>query len=236
MELKEIVMKKILSLFSILCLSMLIFVGCESGNNRDNLPTVDVPEANIPAVDPIDDDEDYEDYAYYKGDAYENYEDYGYYPYEGKEETYSAFLNFKQFLDVSIGESQDFVMELLGAPTSTMTMDIFGTESTTSTWMGNFLSLESTTVTFSNGYVSSIMQTFASTDVSADDFGGLGARVTEEEAYAKLGMPYSITVTEAIFGSGYTAFVMWINADFSSISIMFGQDGISTSISQMSLN
>lgn len=145
------------------------------------------------------------------------------------------FTGFYQFTTVTLGTSIDDALSILGSPTSTMTMDVMGVESTTkSWWTTNFFRLPtSETVTFTADYATSVMSTAdASSNISADDFSQVTTGMSELDVFLILGAPYSVTIME-IMGMISTT-VMWINADFSSGTVTFTNGAVSSTM-QMNL-
>lgn len=150
---------------------------------------------------------------------------------EVEQSPFDEFVGFHQFTSVSLGTSIDDALSILGNPTSTITMDVFGTETTTKSWWTlNFFSLStSETVTFTNGYASSVLSTAdASSSISASDFNQVSSGMSELEVFEILGAPYSVTVIE-IMGSISTT-VMWVNPDFSSGMITFTNGTVSSTM------
>jgi len=145
------------------------------------------------------------------------------------------FTGFYQFAAIELGAYIDDVVNALGNPTSTMTMDIGGAESTTkSWWTTNFFRLStSETVTFTDGYATSVMSTAdASSTITVNEFEQVSTGMSELDVFEILGIPYSVTIIE-LMGTTSTT-VMWINADFSSGTVGF-TDGVVSSTMNMNL-
>lgn len=147
-----------------------------------------------------------------------------------------VFSGFENMISIELGMPIEAVHNMLGTPMSTMTMDLLGDESTTESWMGafSFGTLPTmTTITFTNGYVTSVMETAdASSNVNLADYNTIFVGMTEVEIYELLGMPYSVMVMDFIGTLMIT--VSWINADFTSITITLA-DGVVSSVLQMGL-
>ncbi|MCL1995050.1 MAG: hypothetical protein FWG63_02500 [Defluviitaleaceae bacterium] len=141
------------------------------------------------------------------------------------------FVGFHQFTPIPLGIHESEAIIALGNPTSTMTMDIMGTETTTVTWFTlNFFGLStSDTVTFTNGYATSIMSTAdTSSNITAQEFGQITNGMNEIEVFEILGMPYSVTIVEILGTTSIT--VMWINQDFTSGTITFTNGTVSSTL------
>ncbi|MCL2247859.1 MAG: hypothetical protein FWC13_01160 [Oscillospiraceae bacterium] len=146
------------------------------------------------------------------------------------------FTGFYQFTTVALGTLMDDALSTLGNPTSTMTVEVMGVESTTkSWWTTNFFRLStSETVTFTDGYATSVMSTAdASSNISADEFSQITTGMSELDVFLILGAPYSVTIMELMGMTSTT--VMWINADFSSGTVTFTNDAVSSTM-QMNLS
>jgi len=142
-----------------------------------------------------------------------------------------VFNGFEQFVTIQLGTSLEEAEALLGAPTSTMTMDLLGTESTTNSWWTTNLFRLSTseTVTFTDGYATSVMGTAdASSNITADDANQISNGMSESEVYEILGAPYSVMVMELMGTSSTT--VSWINSDFSSFIVTFTNGNVSSTL------
>ena len=151
-------------------------------------------------------------------------------------EPIGEFTGFYQFTTIALSTSIDDAIALLGEPTSTMTMDVLGVESTTKSWWTiNFFRLStSETVTFTDGYATSVLSTAdASSNISADDFSQISTGMTELEVYDILGMPYSVMIIEVMGTLSLT--VSWTNADLSSGTVTF-TNGIVSLTMDMGLN
>lgn len=173
--------------------------------------------------------------AYYDYDA--THEPYpAYYQPEYDTGLYDGFTGFYQFTNIALGTHVDNALSALGEPTSTMTMDVLGAETTTkSWWTSNFFRLPSSeTVTFTNGYATSVVSTAdASSSISAYEFNQVYNGMSETDVFNILGAPYSVTIVEVMGSISIT--VMWINADFSSGSVTF-TDGVVSAFMAMSLD
>jgi len=155
---------------------------------------------------------------------------------EEDDNLFGGFAGFDQFMAIALGTHVDDAISALGNPTSTMTMDILGTESTTKTWWTiNFFRLSSSeTVTFTNGYATSVMSTAdASSNISAYEFSQVSTGMSEIEVFNILGAPYSVTIVEFMGSTSVT--VMWINANFSSGTVTF-TNGVVSSTMNMNLD
>ena len=148
----------------------------------------------------------------------------------------SSFTGFEQFLTLEMGMSISEVEEIMGVPMSTTSMDLLGIETVTKIWMNiNLISgSSSSTVTFSNGSVTSVLETMDdNSNLSITDYNEISTDMSEVEVYEILGAPNSVMVME-LMGSTSTT-VSWVNRDFSSITITFTNGAISSS-SQFNLN
>lgn len=145
--------------------------------------------------------------------------------------------SFVELLVFELGRDVEGALAEFGNPTSDMTMDLLGTESRTVSWWttGGWRTLAtSMTVTFTDGIATSVMETADSSSVfSWEDAESIESGISESEAYAILGAPYSITHMYMEF-FGYSTTVNWIDADFNSIMIMF-TDGYATSVTRLNL-
>jgi len=205
-------------------------VACSNNNDTDNYDDYE-PSPGLARPMPELIDPDYENGYEYNDNDYEdiNYVNPDY-------DTDFSFTGFENMVSVELGMSIAAAHDFLGTPTSTMTMDLLGQESTTETWMGafSFGSLPTTTtITFTDGYATSIMETTdRSSDVTLDDYNEISIGMTESDLYDLLGMPYSVMFADILGTRMVTA--SWINADFTSITVTL-MNGTVSSMLEMGL-
>ncbi|MCL2190132.1 MAG: hypothetical protein FWC16_15000 [Defluviitaleaceae bacterium] len=155
---------------------------------------------------------------------------------ENDDVIFADFIGFHQFTTIKLGTSIDDALVIMGTPSSSMTMNILGVESTTKSWwtINLFRLSTSETVTFTNGYATSVMSTAdASSRISANDFNQVSSGMSELEVFEILGAPYSVTVAEFMGMTSTT--VAWTNANFTSGTVTFTNGAVSSTMS-MGLN
>jgi len=142
------------------------------------------------------------------------------------------FKGFHQFHTVKIGTSVDNVIVILGQPTSTMTIDILGIESTTKSWLNyNLFGISSTeSVTFIDGYATSVASSTDSfSGITLDELNRISTGMNEKEVFAILGVPFIVS-TDEIMGVTSTT-VMWLNSNGSSGSVIFINGKVTSTLS-----
>ena len=229
--------KYFLALFLMLGLTFLVACGNETPEAEVYTPTEVEQEPEI--VDEPEDEEENETEIVeepeddYQGDDYESEETED----DNHAEIYapSSITYFTELLVFELGTGIDDAIAEFGTPTSDMSVEVLGTESRTLSWWttGGWTTLPtSITVTFTDGIATSVMETADTSSVfTQEDADSINSGISEAEAYAILGAPYSITHIYMQF-LGYSTTVQWIDAQFNSIMIMFS-NGRATSVTRL---
>ena len=220
--------ERFMNKFLLSLLTLVGVLGLVACGNDDEPETYEPYESSPDLVEYDSEAADVDDYDYEYDDEDEGATE----DVQAEVEVNFNFTGFENMVSVELGMSIAAVHDFLGAPTSTMTMDLLGQESTTETWMGafSFGPLPTTTIiTFTDGYATSIMETAdASSNVTLANYNEITVGMTESALYYLLSMPYSVLFAD-ILGTRMVT-VSWINADFTSITVTLMNGTVSSAM------